>query len=46
MSRRMSVLVLSVTAAIGCSASMAADDPGMGKDLAARSEERRGGKEC
>jgi len=35
MSRRMSVLLLSLTATLGCSASGAADDPGMGKDLAA-----------
>ncbi len=35
MSRRMSILVPTLAATIGCSASLAADDPGMGKDLAA-----------
>jgi hypothetical protein len=35
MSRRISVLGLTFAATIGCSASLAADDPAMGKDLSA-----------
>ena len=35
MNRRKSVLVFTLATATGCSASMAADDPGMGKDLSA-----------
>ena len=35
MSRRISVLVLTLATAMGSWASMAADDPGMGKDLSA-----------
>jgi hypothetical protein len=35
MSRCLSVLVLTVPATLWCAATMAADDPGMGKDLSA-----------